>query len=89
MRADLFVWNLAVKGQVQGFQVVDNTYVDIEPQFRLAILHGMVGHAYERDQEDVQDARATTFLGMFTAALVGRSLPGIAGGSAPGGRQGQ
>ena len=68
---------------MQAFTAVDDTYVDIEPQFRLAILHGLCGHALERDQEDVQDMRATTFLGLFNAGLIGRALQGVAGGSAP------
>jgi hypothetical protein len=86
LRADLFVFNLAVKGQVQAFGAVDDTYVDIEPQFRLAILHGLCGHALERDQEDVQDQRANSFLMLFNAGLIGRMLQGVAGGSAPGGQ---
>lgn len=88
LRADLFVFNLATNGQTQAFTVVDNTYVAIEPQFRLAILHGLCGHALERDQEDVQDVRATTFLGMFNAGLIGRGLGGVAGGSPAGGQGG-
>jgi hypothetical protein len=88
LRADLFVFNLPVKGQVQAFTAVDDTYVDMEPQFRLSILHGLCGHALERDQEDVQDVRATTFLGMFNAGLIGRSLAGIAGGTPAGGQGG-
>jgi hypothetical protein len=88
LRADLFVFNLEVRGQTQAFTAVDESFVAIEPQFRLAILHGLCGHALERDQEDVQDVRATTFLGMFNAGLIGRSLAGIAGGTPPGGQQG-
>lgn len=86
LRADLFVWNLGAKGQVQAFRAVDDTHVAIEPPFRLAVLHGLCGHAIERDQEDYQDARATIFLGLFSTGLVGRSLPGVAGGSPPAGR---
>lgn len=90
IRADLFVFKFWVKGQVQSFSAVDDTYVDIEPQFRLAILHGICGHALERDQEDVQDIRATTFLGLFNAGLIGPMLTGVGGGSGPGGQgQGQ
>ena len=88
LRADLFVYNLPVKGQTQSFTTVDDTYVDMEPQFRLAILHGLCGHACERDSEDYMDARVTSFLAMFTAGLIGRALPGMAGGSGPG-RQAQ
>jgi hypothetical protein len=88
LRADLFVFNLSVNGQTQAFTEVDQTYVDMEPQFRLAILHGLCGHALERDQEDVQDIRATTFLQLFNAGLIGRALGGVSGGSGPG-RQSQ
>ena len=70
IRPDLFVFNMNVDGQVQAFIAVDDTYVAIEPQFRLALLHGLCGHALERDQEDVQDIRATTFLGYSTLALL-------------------
>jgi len=88
LRADLFVYNLTVKGQTQSFTTVDDTYVNMEPQFRLAILHGLCSHACERDTEDYMDARVTSFLAMFTAGLIGRALPGMAGGSGPG-RQAQ
>ena len=87
LRADLFVFNLETRGQAQAFTEVDDTYVAIESPFRLAILHGLCAHALKRDQEDVQDIRATTFLGMFNAGLIGRSLAGIAGGTPPGGGQ--
>jgi hypothetical protein len=83
IRPDLFVFNLNVNGQVQAFIAVDDTYVVIEPPFRLALLHGLCGHALERDQEDVQDIRATTFLQLFNAGLIGRALGGISGGSGP------
>ena len=88
LRADLFVYDRKTKGQTQSFIQVDDTAVRMEPQFRLAILHGLIGHALERDQEDYMDARATSFLSLFSVGLVGRSLPGVAGGSGPG-RQAQ
>lgn len=81
-RADLFVYNLNVFGQVQSFQANDNTYVDVEPPFRQAILHLMVGHAAERDQEDFVNAPA--FLMMGIQGLVGRALTPLPGGR-PGG----
>ena len=84
LRGDLFVFNIKARGQTQAFQEVDDTYVDMEPQFRLAILHGLCAHALERDQEDYQDARVSAFLGLFNAGLIGRALPGLAGGSGPG-----
>lgn len=85
LRADLFTFNYEVGGQTQSFTANDETYVDIEPQFRLAILHGLCAHALERDQEETQDVRAAAFMGLFNAGLVGRTLPGLAGG-APAGR---
>ena len=87
LRADLFVFNLVTRGQTQAFTAVDDTYVAIEPQFRPYILDGLCGHALERDQEDVQDMRATTFLTSFYIGLVGRGPDQVAGGSAPGGQQ--
>src|SRR6188472_1915777 len=83
IKPELFVYNWEAGGQVQSFEEVDDTYVDIEPQFRLAILHGICGHALERDQEDVQDTRATAFLALFTQGLVGKALGAVVGGSPP------
>ena len=82
-RGDLFVYNWKVKGQTQAFTANDDTYVDIEPQFRMAILYGMCGHAMARDQEDIQDTRATTFFMVFNAILVGQNILGVSGGSGP------
>jgi hypothetical protein len=87
LRSDLFVFN-NYGGQPPSFQAVDDTSVDIEPQFRLAILHGICGHALERDQEDYQDARASAFLGLFTAGLIGHAIGPISGGSPPSGKKG-
>lgn len=74
VRPDLFVYC----GDVQTYSVSDitaNTIVPIEMQFRLAILHGIVAHAIERDQEDVQDARAQSFLGIMFNILCGKGIP--------------
>lgn len=74
LRADLFVFNDRRGGKVPSYTEVDNTTVPIEEQFRLGILHGLVGHALERDQEDVQDARAVAFLNIMSSVLTGKSL---------------
>lgn len=84
LRPDLFVFNHKFRGQPQAFQANDLTLVDIEPQFRLAVLHGMVAHALERDQEDYSDDRATSFLAFFYAGLRGTALPRLVGGAGPG-----
>lgn len=48
----------------------DTTVVDIEQGFRLAVLYGVIGHAFLRDQEDVQDARSQAFLKLFRDKLM-------------------
>jgi hypothetical protein len=82
-RPELFVFNLKVCGQVQSFSVVDDTYVDMEVPFRTGLLYRMCGHALARDQEDVQDIRATSFFRMADGVFVGRGIGVVAGGSGP------
>jgi hypothetical protein len=83
MRADLFVFYN--NGRTPSYVQNDTTEVPIEPQFRNAILYGMCGHAFARDQEDYQDARATSFLNIMSVTLTGRPwAAAFAGGSAPG-----
>lgn len=74
IRPDLFVF---CGPRVQHFtedDITAKTIVKMEEQFRLAILHGLVGHAIERDQEDVQDARATAFLTIMSNILIGKGI---------------
>jgi len=77
LRADLFVYQKIPPGQtgVQSFQAKDGTKLQMEEQFRLAFLHGMVAHALERDQEDIQDRRAATFMEVFSNILLGVRPP--------------
>lgn len=77
VRPDLFVYRRCKPNQsgVQSFQANDGTVLEMEEQFRLAFLHGMIGHALERDQEDIQDARAATFLNVFNTILLGNKAP--------------
>jgi hypothetical protein len=82
-RPDLFVFKLGVLGQVQAFTAVDDSYVDMEPPFRLGLLYRLCGHALARDQEDVQDIRATAFFSLANGVFVGRGLGVMAGGSGP------
>jgi hypothetical protein len=69
LRADLFIGKHGTR--VPYFATVDDTQVDIEPAFRLAFLYGMVGHALQRDQEDIEDSRASSFLAAFNSILNG------------------
>ncbi len=84
LRPDLFVFCSPV---VQSFREQDieaKTIVNMEQQFRLGILHGMVGHAIERDQEDIQDARATAFLTIMSNVLIGKVMVAAAPPAAEG-----
>lgn len=73
IRPDLFIYHKRGDGTygVPYFQANDGTELQMEEQFRLAFLHGMVAHALERDQEDIQDARAATFMQIFNNILTG------------------
>lgn len=75
LRPDLFVYSKKLVGMqgVQSFQNNDGTELVMEEPFRLAFLHGMVAHALERDQEDIQDERAGVFMKFFNTILTGSS----------------
>ena len=86
LRPDLFVFEHHER--VPSYMVSDATKVCIEPQFRLPFVYGTAAHALARDQEDIQDARATMFMGLFNDLLIGVRLGGISGsGPTPGGRR--
>jgi hypothetical protein len=46
------------------------TAVVIDPMFRVAFLYYICGQAQLRDDENVQDGRASVFLNKFTAQLL-------------------
>ena len=77
IRADLFVY---AGTTVPFYAANDATPVVMEQPFRLALVFGTVGHALTRDQEDVQDARATVFMGLFYNILTGTRGGGIQAG---------
>lgn len=67
IRPDMFLTTFA---DLPGdFVAVDTTEVDIDEQYRSAFLYYIVGHAQARDEEDVQDQRASTFLTLFRSQL--------------------
>ena len=85
LRADIFVYNRLVNGQrVPSFLANDGTKLVMEEQFRLAILHGMMGHALQRDQEDIQDERAGAYMKIFNDMLLGVRPSTIASAQAGG-----
>lgn len=71
LRPDLFVF---CGDDVPAYFANDNSIVPIEKQFRLAFLHGLIGHALERDQEDVQDTRSQAFLLYMSNLLTGKRI---------------
>lgn len=71
LRPDLFVFSRHASGGVPSFQANDGTNLDIEEPFRLAFLYGMCAHALTRDQEDIQDERAASFMHNFSNILIG------------------
>lgn len=79
LRADLFVCRYG--NDVPQFQEVSGQVVPIEPQFRLAFAYGIAAHALLRDEEDVQDSRANTFLERFHDMLIGMRPSPIVGGT--------
>lgn len=58
-------------------------WVPIEQQFRQALVLGIVGHALKRNQEDIEDERATGFVQAFENMLTevkstkGKSAPKV------------
>ena len=85
LRPDLFVYT---GDDLPAYTAVDDTVVPLEKQFRLALVYGMTSHALARDQEDVQDARATSFMGLFETMLLGLRSPPVQGGGMKKGGQG-
>jgi len=83
LRPDLFIYKNQDK--VPSFREVDTSVVAMEAQFRLALVYGICGHAMARDQEDVQDARATAFMGTFNGMLTGVGVRAVTGGTPQGG----
>jgi hypothetical protein len=53
------------------FTAVNTDDVPVEMPFRLGVLYAMCTHALARDQEDVQDARATAFFKQFREIMIG------------------
>jgi hypothetical protein len=79
VRADLFVTKYG--NDVPSFLAPSGERVPIEPQFRLAFVYCIAAQALLRDDEDVQDARSTTFMGLFNKMLTGERPMPIQGGT--------
>jgi hypothetical protein len=77
LRPDIFVY-ATKSGSVPSFDTNADQQINIEEQFRLAFVYGLIGHALARDQEDVQDGRASAFLKLFSDTLIGVRTGGVA-----------
>ena len=71
LRPDLFINYFYEEAAFPAFTTNDTTAVDIDVQYRMAILYYIVGHAQLRDAEDTQDTRAGGFLKMFSSHMLG------------------
>ena len=79
LRPDLFVCRYG--NHVPQFEAVSGDIIPVESQFRLAFEYGVCAHVLLRDEEDVQDQRANTFLERFHDMLVGVRPSPITGGT--------
>ena len=69
LRADLFVTRYG--NAVPYYGAVSGEPFCVEAQFRLGFVFGTAAQALLRDDEDVQDSRANTFMGHFREILTG------------------
>jgi hypothetical protein len=83
MRADLFVYR--GHGRTPSFSDNDATEVEMEEPFRVAFVYGATAFALFRDQEDIEDERASSFLNTFNSMLLGPRQSPI--GGRPSGQQ--
>lgn len=78
VRADLIR-----KNDIPYYTIVSDEPVPLEPQFRMAVAYLLAAHALQKDEEDVQDVRANTFMQMGHDMLLG-PRPGPLQGGSPG-----
>lgn len=81
LRPDIFVCRYG--NVVPMFIAVSGEPVPVEPQFRLAFVYGVAAHVLLRDEEDVQDARATAFNNLFHDMLIGVRPPDVKNAGTP------
>ena len=79
LRADLFAGKERM--HVPSYTADSTEEVPIEGQFRLAFVYGTAAHTLLRDDEDVQDERANSFMAAFYNMLCGERPRPIAGGT--------
>lgn len=69
LRPDLFL-GTGLRNEPSSFTAVNNTAVNLDPQYRAAFVYYMCGQTQIMDEETTQDARATVFLNKFTSQLL-------------------
>lgn len=81
LRPDIFIARYGVEEPAQ-YAEISGEQIPVERQFLLAFEYGVAGHALLRDEEDIQDSRANTFLANFERILVGqRAFIPVQGGT--------
>jgi hypothetical protein len=71
LRPDLFLYTST---DVPFYTTADEV-IDLDQQYRLALVYFILGTAQFRDEEDVQDARAAAFMLKFTSMLIEPMMP--------------
>lgn len=87
LRPDLFICGYGV--DIPQYLAITGETVPIEAQFRLAFVYGIAAHVLLRDEEDVQDSRANSFLNRFQSILVGPRETPVQGGTPAAGKEAQ
>lgn len=68
LRPDLFLTNF--RGSLPSYSPSNLTAaISVDPQYRMAFLYFVCGHAQLRDDEATQDQRASNFMAKFIAQL--------------------
>lgn len=71
LRPDLFLYTPT---DVPSYSATSEI-VDIDQQYRMALVYYVAGQAQLRDEEDVTDARAAAFIDRFTTTLIAPLMP--------------
>ena len=71
LRPDLFLYTPTEV----PFYSITSEVIDIDQQYRMALVFFVAGQAQFRDEEDVQDARAAAFLQKFSQMLTEPVMP--------------
>ena len=71
LRPDLFLYTST---DVPSYSATGET-VDIDQQYRMALVYYVVGQTQMRDEEDVTDVRAALFMQKFSSMLTEQLMP--------------